>query len=822
MEPNFIRRRAGLLEDLLHDTRIGLRSLARQMGFGLVAVGTLALGIGIFTTFFTVVNGVLLKPLPYAAPERLVELFGGPKGVFWALKDDTKTMDIEAYTRRTEVNLSISGAPERVVASAVSGELLSLLGIPPQLGRTFRRGEDVAGQGRFVVLSHGFWQQRFGGNPGVLGGKILVDGVSCEVVGVMPEGFWFPSADTQLWMPMELDPKQTNDMWGVGYLRLIGRLRPGASIDAARTELRTFIPKIREMFPWRMPENWQRGATATPLQTVVVGESRTRLLLLFGATIFVLIIACVNVANLLLARGIVRQRDFALSAALGATRGRLVRHALTETLILGALGGAAGIALTVMGVPLLSAFLPPDTPRLVDVDVDLRVMAVALGASILTAALAGLVPALIGSAFHRNAAAKGWERAQKGSSPWLRRWGSALLIGEVAIAVTLTIGAGLLIKSFIGLEAIDPGFRTERLLTLQISMPENRCAERPGLAAQRAPSQRHRPCRPFLDEVLSRVRSIAEVRDAAIIDRPPLADRVFEQPFQVELDQSGGSAPMMLWWHVVSPRYTETMDIRLVRGRTLDERDRAGSGGPLLVNESLARRLWPGEDPIGKRLRPVWQNDWRTVVGVVADVRYRSLAQEGDAEAYGLYGGDEESPIMSLMVRTVGEPLGVARAVRQFVAEIDRDAAVSGIQTMDAFVRTTLGKPRSTTQILGIFAGLALILAIVGVYGVISFRVIRLVPEIGLRMALGAQSRDIRLFVLGRAGLLALIGIVAGLLGAVALGRVLSGQLYNVDPMDPAVFAIVPLVIAAAVVVALYFPARQAGRIDPIVAMRVE
>jgi putative ABC transport system permease protein len=820
-------RRLNHIEAFLQDVRYGLRQLRRTPGFTAVAILTLALGIGANTAIFSLVNGIMLNPLPYSEPDRLVSAWSepAPPGLLEALRRQGRTLDLAAYTYASGFNLN-GASPLRLTGSTVSANLFSFLGARPELGRVFEAGEDVPGADQKVILSHAFWQSRFGALPDVIGRSVQIDGVTREIVGVMPATFQLPSDKAQIWVPMHLDRGSVGAYWGLWSYQLIGRLKPGATVAQANAEEEILRPRILKLFPWQMPDDWGEGRHVTPWQQQMVGDVHSKLLLMLGAVMLILLIACANVANLTLARAGSRQREIAVRAALGASRRRIVRQLLTESLLVGAGGGAAGLIAATGGLHALKSLLPADTPRLAAVSIDPRVLTFTAAVAIFTALIFGLAPALRASRVNLDHSLRG-DAARSGMGVDRRRLSSTLVVGEMALAMTLVIAAGLLVRSLWILSRIDAGFETGRLVTARLTPNGNWCQ---GLDSER--------CRQLYGDVLERLRALPTVEDAAAADNVPLNGRVYPSPLAIEdhpLPQ--GFDPYQAWEFTVTPEYFHTLRLPLLKGRTFTAadyhppaaKDQLGSS-VVVISATTARRFWPGQDPIGKRLKVSWQKPWRTVIGVVGDVREYSLAPswaassntEGDIY-YPYYAGLESSQRdMTVIVRARGLPSQIERDLRAIAANVNPDVPVSEVRTMDGVLSASVSAPRSTMWLFLAFAALALALGAVGIYGVLSFAVAERTHEIGVRMALGAVPSDVLRGVLGDGVKLAALGIAAGLAAALALARVLGGFLYGVGPRDPLTFAVVALLLVVAALLASYIPARRATAVDPLVALRHE
>ena len=600
------------IETLLQDLRYGARMLRKNPGFTVVAVLTLALGIGANTAIFSLVDGILLRPLPLAAPQNLVSITGTyPKGAFVALREQAHSLDAAAYFEGHEFNLTGRGDPLRLSGVLVSAEFFSVLGARPELGRPFYPGEDQAGDDNYVILSHALWQQHFNRDRSILGHAIDLEGVSRQVVGVMPADFNFPSAKTQVWIPLHNDPRDTVAYWAGDFMPIIGRLRPGSTTAQARAEIRMFQSRVFKLFPWPMPADWNADISVVALHKGMVADVRGRLFLLLGAVSLILLIACVNVANLTLSRAATREKEIALRTAMGAERGRVIRQLLTESVLLAFLGGTLGIVFAAEGLQLLKAALPADTPRLSDAHIDWRVLAFTAGLAILTGLLFGLAPALHSS---RAALAESLKSASRGASASVsQNLRSGLAIAEVALAVLLVIAAGLLIRSFVALSYVDPGFRPERILTARVTPNQEFCGD---------PAR----CISFYHQLLDRLEAVPGVHSAAFVNTLPLGGRVAKRSLEIENEPvSPGEVMPLFWMNVLTPDYLRVMSIAVLGGRGFTSADNSGDPPVALVSASTARRFWPGRSPIGSPVRLSGDKDWRTVVGVVSDVRAYDL-----------------------------------------------------------------------------------------------------------------------------------------------------------------------------------------------------
>ena len=816
------RRSLPVLETLLQDLHFSLRMVRKNSGFAIVAVLTLALGIGANTAIFSLVNGVLLRPLPYPDPDHLIGATNYyPKGPYVVMRDRSRTMDLAAYTDSTEFNLTSVDTPVRLVGSSVSANWFTVLGVTTESGRVFHPGEDQPGQDASVILSYSLWQRRFGGDPGIVGHSILLDGESRTVVGIMPASFRVPSPKTELWVPLRLDIRSKGDYWGSSYMPLIARLRAGATIEQARQELKALRPQIFANYAWPMPKDAWAQSTMLPIHELMVGDVRAKLVILLGAVGLLLLIACANVANLLLARATTREKEIALRTALGAGRWRIVRQLITESLLLAVLGAALGLFLAYYGLSALKATLPADTPRLTDVSVDASVLIFTAVLAVVTGLLFGLLPALGASRVDVNKSLKAG--GEKSGTARAHRLSGGLIVGEVAIAVVLVIGAGLLVKSLWNLSNTNTGFRHEYILTARITPNESFC-EVPGR------------CQEFYRQLVERVRTLPGVKGAATVDGLPLSGIWETIPSDIEgYTVNPGDHVPMLMERVITPDYLRMMQIPLLQGRAFTEADAGDSSQRVaLITRATAEHFWPRQKPVGKHFKPRWLKDWWTVVGIVGDVRESSLTQNIpdwiDGEMYTPYGphaiagrGPERAPAeATLLLLTSEDHLQSASALQSVVAELNREVPVSQVQTLSGWISEAAAGPRSTTSIFLLFATLAVVLGAVGIYGVISYSVAQRTREIGIRIALGARRSEVLLLILRQSARLALAGIVLGMAGALLLTRLMTGLLYGVAASDPATYASVAALLAAVALAASYLPARRAMRVDPVVALRYE
>ncbi|HEX8140481.1 MAG TPA: ABC transporter permease [Pyrinomonadaceae bacterium] len=805
------------LETLWQDTRYGARMLVKHPGFSFVAVLTLALGIGANTAIFSIVNGVLLRPLPYPEPERLdtvfqqnsaMNRFGISVADFQGIeKEYAKIGSVTAFTHRA-VTLTGGERPEQIKATFATASFFKTIGVMPERGRAFLPGEDRPEASPVVVLSYGFWQRQLAGNPGAIGQRLMLDGVGYTVVGIMPRGFVAPSSTTpDLWPILQL---QTPRRRGPFVLGVIARRERGVSPQQGQAELKRIA---REVFTQWAHTFRDENATyvSMPLKQALIGDIGTTLLVLLGAVGCVLLLASINVANLLLARASTRQQEIAIRAALGAGRLRLVRQLFTESLLLALLGGAAGLFLAVWGVDLLLAISPVTIPRIDQVQVDGFVLGFAALGTLFSCLVFGLMPALYNVNPNLGEPLKGGGRGNA-EVPGRRRLRNLLVIAEFALALPLLVGAGLMINSFMRLQQVDPGFKPDHLLTVQLPLPALKYPE-----AEQAIN--------FHKEMLRRISALPGVRSASITTDLPL-EGGHTNDFSLEVrptppDQSADVAEFFS----VSPDYFRTLGIPLLKGRYLSEQDDENGLPVMVISESMARRYFPGEDPIGMRLKTggCTECEWTIIVGVVGDVKTEGLSAEDDSAMYCPF--NQESfgiRSMALVLRTEGDAASFVPVVRREVNSIDPDLALADIKTMDQLMAKSLGQSRYRGLLLGIFALVALTLAAVGIYGVIAYAVSQRTHEIGIRIALGARRQDIFRMIVGHGMILSLAGVGVGLAASLALTRYLASLLYGVSSTDPLTFVGVVLLLVCVALLACSLPARRATKVDPMVALRAE
>jgi len=819
---------------LISDLRFGLRTLARTRALSLAAIATTALGVGALSAIFSVVNGVLLRPLPYPDPDRLLLIWenfsqkglsriavSGPE--YLDYRDRSRVLQSVAAYRYQAYNLTGEEAPERYLGATASPSLFPLLGARPTLGRVFLSEEEQPGRGQVALLSHGLWQRRFSSDPHVIGRALSLNGEDTTVVGVLPEGFAFPSG-AEIWMPLVLEG-ETLLHRQARSLRVIARLKEGSTFKEAQGDLDDLARRLQQDYPEVYPKQSGWSVTIVSLHEQIVGDARAGLLVLLGAVGCLLLVACANVANLLLARGASRQREMAVRSALGASGFRLVRQLLTESVLLALLGGSLGLLLALWGVDGLLSLNPDAIPRTEEIGIDTRVLGFTLLVSVLTGIAFGLAPARAALRGDLGLALKAGESRILGRY----RVTSLLVVAEVAISLVLLSGAGLLMHSFFRLRAVNPGFRADNVLTMWIALPK-------------ATYDSQQKVSTFYVELLERIEALPGVESVGLIAGLPMGGSTSSWGFTTEAQPRPTPEEILeANFRMVSPGYFGVMGIPLIRGRAFIDQDDERAPGVVIVNETMARRFWPGQDPIGKRIRlgspepeRTWDGLWLSIVGVSGDVRDEALDLAPSPAFYVPYlqnpwRGMPEAPYMTVVGRTMALAVQAAvdagqvvASIRREVSAIDPNQPLTNVRPMADLISDSVVAPRFRSFLLGLFAATALVLAAVGIYGVMACSVNERTREIGIRLALGAErSRMLRL-VLGQGLRLTLLGSAAGASGAFALSGVLASLLFEVSPGDPVTFLAVILVQGAASLLACYLPARRATRVDPVRALRCE
>jgi putative ABC transport system permease protein len=810
------------MSTFMNDVRYGLRMLFKSPGFTLIAVLALALGIGANSAIFSVVNAMLLRPLPFPEPERLAVIWetnpnlganlrlrneASPANFKDWIAESTSFENIAAF-RWADYNLTGGDLPEQLLGHPVTVNMFDTLKTRPLVGRTFLPDEGKAGASRVVVLSYKLWQRRFGGDAALVNQNITLNGESYTVVGVMPPEFAFPVAASELWVPLRFEGELMESR-RAHFLYTRARLKPGVTLAQAQTEMDTIAARLRQQYP---ESNTDRGVRLVSLHEESVHQLKPALLALLGAVGFVLLIACANVANLMLARATARHKEIAIRTALGASRWRVVRQLLTESVLLSLLGGALGILLALWGVDLLLASVPKEFSLFFHgwdkIGLDKWVVAFTVGISLTTGILFGLAPALQASKLDLNESLKEGGRTSGGGGS-RRGLRGVLVVAEVALALVLLVGTGLMIKSFIRLLDVRPGFDPQNLLTMQLALPAARYAEDEQVLA-------------FYGQLEERLKAQPGVEGVGFINYLPMAGSGGTATFVFE----GRPAPPAGQYpeanfRIASPDYFATMKIPLARGRNFNARDRADAPRVAVINETLARLYFPNEDPVGKRLlRPDGTNPTE-IIGVVGDVKHFGLEDEAEGYLYVPH-AQNANGTLALVLRTKGDPQQLTALVRREVTALDKDQPVVDIKNMEQRVAETMSPRRLTVFLLGIFAAVAMLLAALGIYGVIAYSVTQRTHEFGIRMALGAQRGHIIRLVIGQGMWLVLVGLGVGLAGAFVVTRLMTSLLFQVKPTDPLTFAAVAALLSGVALLACYIPARRATKVDPMVALRYE
>jgi predicted permease len=814
------------MDKMLNDLKFALRQLRKSPGFTLTAVLTLALGIGANTAIFSLVDSIMLRPLPFPRQDRLtrIEYSPGvvsvfPKGWIRALGEHSDSFTaISGVGADAESNVAGADSSDRVFGAEVMANAFDTLGIHPALGNFFTRDEEIAGRDLVVVISYGYWQQRFGQDPNVIGQTIRIDGISRRIIGVMPAGVRFPYSDSQFVTPVAFKGGDPIDPWGSFNLRMFGRLKDGASTARAQAELRRLHAALLPLFPWRMPDTWASELTVVPLLESEVGATRPRLLLLFGAAGLILLIACANVANLMLARAAGREREMALRGALGASSGRLIRQLLSESVLVGALAGLAGLLAAAASLQGLVRLLPADTPRLTEISLHWPVFLFAAAASLMTGFLFGLIPALKMASPDLQGSLRSSGRGVAGK-PSQFRVSMALVMGQIGLSVVVITAAGLLLHSLYSLSKVDPGFRTERVVTAEVSLDATACREKGR-------------CQGFFSTLLNAAQGVTGVEAVALTDSLPLSGRDNNYVYDAEgHPRDARQGALLATGRTVSPDYFATLGMRLVRGRLLTNQDESGSSHAVVINESMAARLWPHQDPLGRHLidvvdeptPAVWKQDAASVVvGVVSNTHGDSLTGGFGDEVYLPMTAFREQPVMRVLLRTRSGTAEAAANLRRVVKQKDPLVPVTRVRSLNEVVAASVSAPRSLAMLLLSFGALALLIGGVGVYSLIAYVVSWRTREIGIRLALGAMRWQIVGAIVKQSLLLAVGGSVAGLVGAALLMQLLRSFLFGVSVLDPVTFVAVPAVMLLLALFAAWVPARRAAGVDPMETLRRE
>jgi putative ABC transport system permease protein len=816
---------------MLNDLRFALRQLRKSPAFAFTAILTLALGIGVNTAIFSLVDSILLQPLPYPHQSRLMSIIGYsvpgsdasaspfPKGWIRALGEHSSSFaSISGFGADAESNVGEANSPNRVFGAEVLANALSTLGLHPALGRFFTADDALAEHDPVVVLSYGYWNEHFGANPAVIGQSIRIDGISRQIIGVMPAGVRFPYADTQFVTPVTFKGGDPIDPWKDFNLRAFGRLKDGVTPAQAKDELCRMQKRLLPMFPWRMPDSWASDMTVVPLLDSIVGNMRARLLLLFGAVGLVLLIACANVANLMLARAASREREIAIRGALGASGGRLIRQLLSESVLIGALAGGAGLMAASLSLRLMTKLLPADTPRLNGLGLHWHAFLFAAGVSVLTGLLFGLVPALRMASPDLQTTLRATGRGAAGKASHFRT-AMLLVMGQIGLSVVVITGAGLMLHSLYSLSRVNPGFRTDRVVTAEVSLDSTAC-------------QQKGHCQAFFQTLLDHARGIPGTENVALTDSLPLSGRDNNYVYDAEgHPRAARELALLATERTVSQGYFATLGMQLMHGRLLDDQDASGTSRAVVINEHMANHLWPHQDPLGRHIISVDQeatpgilspDTASIVVGVVGNAHEGSLSGNFGDEVFLPMSRTNEQPVMYVLLRTQATTQQAAGELRQTVAKIDPQVPVTRVRTLDEVVAASESGSRSLTVLLLGFGVLAVVIGAVGVYSLIAYIVSWRTREIGIRLALGAQRLTIVRDIVLRSMALAAGGSALGLAAAAASTRLLHSFLYGISPLDPVTFISVPALMMLLAVVAAWIPARRAASIDPMIALRAE
>jgi predicted permease len=812
------------LESIVRDFRYALRQMRRAPGFTLTAVLTLALGIGANTVIYTLIDSIMLRPLPYPQQNQLMRITGinlpvAPKGWIRALGENAGSFaSIAGYGADAESNVSDGDSPDRVFGANVTVNAFDALGIHPALGDFFSSDDAIAGQDRDVVLSYGYWQQRYGGASSAIGRNIRIDGVSRRIIGVMPAGVHFPYADTQFVIPVSYHRDDPTDPWQIFDLHVFGRLKAGVTPQQAQAELRRLHGILLPLFPWRMPDIWASDMTVISLLEAQTGAMRPRLLLLFGAVGLILLIACANVANLMLARATAREREIAIRGALGASGRRLIQQLLSESVVLGLTSGVVALAVAAASLRLFLHLLPADTPRIEDVAFHAGDILFTLGASVIAGLLFGVIPAVKLASLNLLSTLRIGTRGIAGKGA---RFNASMLlvVAQIGLSVIVIAAAGLVLHSLYQISRVDPGFRAGGTVTAEVALDANACKDKGR-------------CSSFFETLLAGTQEISGVQSAGLANLLPLNGPGNNYVYDAQNHpRDAREGAMLATGRIVSPGYFDVLGLRLVRGRLLKQEDASGATHAVVVNEHMAQRLWPNQDPLGMHLmnvndepKPtVWVSEKASVVvGVVRNVREGSLQDDYADEVYLPLTPEREQPVMYVLLRSRLTPAATAAGLRRAVAGIDSLVPVTRVRSLDEVVASSVSAPRALAVLLLGFGALAVIIGAVGVYSLIAYMVSWRTREIGLRIALGAQRRHIVFAVVRQSLLLAGSGCLTGLLGTIAMSRLLHSFLFEVSAFDPITFCTILLLMLFVALAAAWLPARRAAAVDPMVALRAD
>lgn len=827
---------------MLGDFRFAMRQLRKSPGFTVTAVLTLALGIGANTAIFTLVDSIMLRPLPFPQQSRLMRIgyvnAGGgdpsmapfPKGWIRALGEHSESFaGVSGFGSDAESNVGEANSADRVFGAQVMVNALDVLGVHPAVGSFFTADEARASHDPVVVLSYGYWRQHFAGNPEVVGQTLRIDGISRRVIGVTPVGVRFPYADTQFLTPVTFRGGDVDDPWQNFNLRAFGRLKPGVTPLQAQSELRRLYPLMLPLFPWRMPDNWAPNTTVVPLLEADVGAMRPRLLLLFAAVGLILLIACANVANLMLARAAGREREIAIRGALGATGARLVRQLLAESVVLGSVAGVVGLLAAMVSLQALVTLLPADTPRLAEVALQWPVFLFAAAASVVTGVLFGLLPALRMASPNLRDSLHAGSRSVAGKAGQFRV-SMMLVMGQIALSVVVITAAGLLLHSLWSLAQVNPGFDTDRIVTAEVSMDATACPVASGTPTGTATANGR--CQAFFETLLNRLHGLAGAESVAMTDALPLDGPTANYVYDAEgHPRNARQAALMATGRTVTPGYFATLGMNLVRGRLLENQDASGTSRAVVISQHMAQTIWPNQDPLGQHILNVSDEPtpamWvpsaaMTVVGIVNNTHEGSLASAFGDEVYLPMTPGRERPTMVALLRTRASTQAAAEQLRETVADLNPQVPVTRVRTLDEVVAASEAGSRSLTLLLLTFGGLAVVIGGVGVYSLIAYIVSWRTREIGIRLALGAQRWQIIVGVVRQSLLLALGGSVIGLTAAALVAQLLRSFLFGVSAVDPLTFGAVAVLMTLLALLAAWVPARRAASVDPMKTLRME